>query len=234
MSEPRDSRSTPPGPADAPAGAGAVGFHEASGTTGAPGSDSERDYDSDVNVRAIVWTAVGVAVMTIVSAILMGWLMAGFNRFDKRHAPARQATPQAATPQAAPPMPRLQPAPVEEMDALRAEENLLLRHAGWVDRGQGTVRLPIDVAIDLIARRGLPRAAAAGSPADLTGGGMRPVPYEPSPGTLLLAPGEGMGRIGPPAAAPASQAGGVIQDQAAPSVSPLPPPPPPQRNRTPR
>jgi hypothetical protein len=39
---------------------------------------------------------------------------------------------------------------------LHAREDLLLEHYSWVDRNQGKVRVPIELAMQLIAERGLP------------------------------------------------------------------------------
>ena len=42
---------------------------------------------------------------------------------------------------------------------LHAREDLLLDHYTWIDRSKGTVRVPIERAMQLIAQRGLPVAA---------------------------------------------------------------------------
>ena len=42
-----------------------------------------------------------------------------------------------------------------------ARENAILGSYGWLDRKAGTVRIPIDRAMDLIAHRGLPATATA-------------------------------------------------------------------------
>jgi hypothetical protein len=43
-----------------------------------------------------------------------------------------------------------------DMEAFRASEDALLNNYGWVDRKQGIVRVPIDRAIELLARQGTP------------------------------------------------------------------------------
>ena len=57
------------------------------------------------------------------------------------------------------PTPRLQPddGNLDTAD-LHAREDLLLDHYSWVDRSKGTVRIPIERAMELIAQRGLPVA----------------------------------------------------------------------------
>ena len=54
------------------------------------------------------------------------------------------------------PTPRNYVVPGEDLAKLRAEENELLGSYAWLDKNSGTVRIPIERAIDLIAERGLP------------------------------------------------------------------------------
>jgi hypothetical protein len=55
------------------------------------------------------------------------------------------------------PTPRLQDDDGNEDTAdLHAREDLLLDNYSWVDRSKGTVRIPIERAMELIAQRGLP------------------------------------------------------------------------------
>jgi hypothetical protein len=46
----------------------------------------------------------------------------------------------------------------QDLTDLHGREDLLLSYYSWVDRGQGTVRIPIERAMELIAQRGLPVA----------------------------------------------------------------------------
>jgi hypothetical protein len=55
-----------------------------------------------------------------------------------------------------PPEPRLQTNPREDLRALRAREDAILNSYGWVDKKAGVVRIPIDEAIKLTVKRGLP------------------------------------------------------------------------------
>jgi hypothetical protein len=112
--------------------------------------------ESDVNIRAIfgfgaALLAVGVVVHVVILLL--------FNVLDAR---AKQQV-QAAYPLAAgqqeerlPPEPRLQIDPREDLAALRAKEDEVLRSYGWVDRNLGVVRIPIDRAMELTLERGLP------------------------------------------------------------------------------
>jgi hypothetical protein len=52
------------------------------------------------------------------------------------------------------------------MAKFRAEEEKRLRSYGWVDQQQGVAHIPIDRAIDALARKGLPmrESKPAGAP----------------------------------------------------------------------
>jgi hypothetical protein len=55
------------------------------------------------------------------------------------------------------PPPRLQSAPADDLAALRAREEATLRRFAWIDRSAGIVQIPIEAAMDLLARRGWPQ-----------------------------------------------------------------------------
>lgn len=48
----------------------------------------------------------------------------------------------------------------QDVADLHAREDLLLSNYSWVDQSKGTVRIPIERAMQLIAQRGLPVAPA--------------------------------------------------------------------------
>ncbi len=55
--------------------------------------------------------------------------------------------------------PRLQPKPANEIYDFRLRENAALDGYSWVDKGAGTVRIPIAEAMRLTVERGLPSRA---------------------------------------------------------------------------
>lgn len=61
---------------------------------------------------------------------------------------------------------------------LHQRENLLLDHYSWVNEKQGQVRIPIERAMELLAKQGLPVAPAAQQPKLMTGDS-RPVVTAP-------------------------------------------------------
>ena len=57
----------------------------------------------------------------------------------------------------------------QDMADLHAREDLLLDNYTWADESKGTVRIPIERAMELIAQRGLPVAPAVQTQASMTG-----------------------------------------------------------------
>ncbi|MGA2649208.1 MAG: hypothetical protein ABSF28_01735 [Terracidiphilus sp.] len=59
----------------------------------------------------------------------------------------------------------------QDVADLHAREDLLLENYTWVDKGQGKVRIPIELAMELVAKNGLPVAPDVNHAAALTGDG---------------------------------------------------------------
>ncbi len=57
----------------------------------------------------------------------------------------------------------------QDVADLHAREDLLLNNYTWVDQSKGTVRIPIEQAMQLIAQRGLTVAPAVNTQAPMTG-----------------------------------------------------------------
>jgi hypothetical protein len=57
----------------------------------------------------------------------------------------------------------------QDIADLHAREDLLLNNYSWVDQSKGTVRIPIEQAMQLIAQRGLPVAPSVETPKPMTG-----------------------------------------------------------------
>jgi hypothetical protein len=84
-----------------------------------------------------------------------------------------------------PPQPQLQKAPIQDLQEMRAAEDQLLNSYGWVDQSKGIVRVPINQAIDMLAKRGLPARpqtdapSAAASVSIPTEAGLGPKVHQP-------------------------------------------------------
>lgn len=107
----------------------------------------------DVNVRAVVWFAVGL----VVSAIVIHLALAGlWFLFAKQHPSPDPPSRIVLQPRVLAPAPRLQANPIPEMKQFRMTEQDKLNSYGWVDKQHGIARIPIERAMDLIVERGLP------------------------------------------------------------------------------
>lgn len=125
-------------------------------------------FDREIDLKSIFWTGLVLVLGTVVSCILMWYLLKGMRSYDERRDPPPSPI-SAAQQQPAPPEPRLQTTPEEDLRMMRAEEDALLGQPTWVDQGQGTARIPVDVAMEVIATRGLGPEVVGGNPGAAAG-----------------------------------------------------------------
>jgi hypothetical protein len=144
--------------------------------------DASLGYEgTDVKVRGIVVFLTSLGIFVVITALLCVVIGKGINYelakhdgpvtkwnhpVDVRNLGNLAANPdmqkQFATLANRFPTPRLQTDDgYEEIFVMHQKEDLLLDNYSWVDRGKGSVRIPIDRAMELIAERGLPVAPAA-------------------------------------------------------------------------
>jgi hypothetical protein len=120
------------------------------------------EFDREINLRGIAWTVGILLAVAVVVHLLIWGLLRGFDKLDDRRdvplTPIEAASPQ---PQDFP-LPRLQTLPEQDLRLVREEEDRLIGRAGWVNRQQGTLRVPLDVAIDVIAARGVDPSVVGG------------------------------------------------------------------------
>lgn len=139
---------------------------------------------SDVNVKALLGFVVIFIVFAIVTHIVL-WLMFRYYRgifHGETNAPLTGIRRSADAD--VPPEPRLQPfasndsrgvalapaasTPVTDLENMRRAEEEAQNKAAWIDQGQGRVRLPIEVAKQLIVQRGLPVNSGTAPPPTTT------------------------------------------------------------------
>jgi hypothetical protein len=150
------------------------------------GSDPGTGVDRDLPITGILGFAGGV-VGLCAAAALVCWLMFLAVRARLRGEDPPPSPLPAARVQPPPPGPRLQEDPVRDMDLYRVEQQTRLHSYGWADREAGTVRIPIDRAIDLMANHGA-RAALQEDPRGQD---------QPAPGEgLILQEAPGAGDVG--------------------------------------
>lgn len=145
-------------------------------------ADVHHEY-SDVNVRAILWWAVGLVIFAIVVHIAIYGHYAFMRKMerDPELLPISMVKDQGPK---LPPAPRLQPfpepdasgaasplrdRPPRDMAEMRRDQEKLLSSYGWVNEATGTAHIPIDRAIELQLQKGFPVAGAGGQPPTVPG-----------------------------------------------------------------
>ncbi len=123
-----------------------------------PADDSYEPYDVDVG--AILRWGVVLVVLVVVSA-LASWVF-----FDVLASYENARDPELA-PMAklrgleVPPEPRLQVAPNQDLQRMLGAEGATLSGYGWVDEKKGIVRVPVERAMELVLKDGLPTRPSA-------------------------------------------------------------------------
>jgi hypothetical protein len=107
---------------------------------------------TDFNLRYIVYFA--VALLVGLAVVLAGatWVFKTFIKRDEREQVVRSEVQPV---QVGPREPRLQIDPEQENQQYLAEQRRTLSTFGWVDRGNGIARIPIDRAMDIVAQERL-------------------------------------------------------------------------------
>jgi hypothetical protein len=151
------------------------------------------DYERrDIGIGGVLYFMVGLAV----AAIIIHFVIAGMYRYLEHHAEAQQKTisplvtnpardtrtlpPQFKTDsegtdyekylQQSFPSPQLETDERTQLNKVRlAEENTLSTY-DYVDKDAGTVRIPIDRAMDLVVQRGLPTRTQSADSAPVASG----------------------------------------------------------------
>ena len=120
-----------------------------------PGTDStsRRHEERDIQVRLIVLSGVGLVIVTAIVLLVADWL---FDDFAASRVKVQGPLAPLAETRPLPPEPRLQVAPAQDLQQMRAAEEAVLSSYGWGDQTAGFVRMPIDRALELILERGLP------------------------------------------------------------------------------
>lgn len=117
-------------------------------------ADPNHLYETeDFSPRGIRWFTAGMAVLAVAVLLLMGGLLWVLS--DGRLPRQGIVTPSAPAPNMSP-APDLQVASSRDYQEMRAAEEAQLHTYGWIDRQAGIAAIPIERAMELLARRGLP------------------------------------------------------------------------------
>jgi hypothetical protein len=115
----------------------------------------------DVNVRGIFKFLVVLSVILLCTALLCLGLFKHFFKVQDSRAPASPFSEIRQLPTG----PQLQVNPRQDLLRFRAEQKQSLESYSWENRDNGTVRVPIERAMELLLQKGLsvaPSAPAAG------------------------------------------------------------------------
>ena len=113
---------------------------------------------TDTGIGLIIWSTVGLVILTAISLLIVWGI---FNWFKHREELSHRAVSPMASPSQLPPEPRLQIKTDEQIIHLHESEEHILSSYAWVDQKTGVVRVPIDKAMDLLMKKGLPLKGAA-------------------------------------------------------------------------
>ncbi|HSY92741.1 MAG TPA: hypothetical protein VK812_15300 [Candidatus Binatus sp.] len=141
----------------------------------APNGGYER---TDIGVRGVLYFLAGLAVFGALAYLAAA---GAYSYLDKRsaaeqapvnplvtNAPADTRHISKDYPQGAFPNPKLEEDERGQLNGIRLNEEETLSTYDYIDKNAGTIRIPIDRAMDLISQRGLPvraQASAAAMPA---------------------------------------------------------------------
>ncbi len=121
---------------------------------GEPRHDDVRFERSDLSTRATVGILAGVLGGMWIIVGLLFFYFVYLEHYRARVSPPPLPIEAHGNPM--PPEPRLQRSPPQDLKSMRAREDWQLTHYSWVDKRQETVAIPIDRAIQIIAKRGIP------------------------------------------------------------------------------
>lgn len=116
----------------------------------------------DLSPKNIALFGLALAILLVVVVIVTYWLHEHYTIVQVR----TQAPPSPLSSAREPtPEPRLSVTPGEDVKALRAAEDSILKSYAWIDAKNGIVRIPVDRAIEILGQRGLPARAQNGAKA---------------------------------------------------------------------
>lgn len=124
--------------------------------------DHER---KDVDVISLLTILLVLLLSGTVILIVVTVLFHHFNKIEPSKTAGQANLPAVRAEEF--PQPRLEVKPGANLAELRSAEDADLNCYGWIDRNAGTIRIPIERAMQLILERGLPDVGAGKTPLSL-------------------------------------------------------------------
>lgn len=106
---------------------------------------------SDANIPLVVWTGVGILFTVVLCAVIVVFQY----RFELAMLPKK---PEGvfSTQGKLPPQPRLQAFPAKDLVEFQHQQASKAETFGWADKQAGVARVPVEKAMDMILKNGLP------------------------------------------------------------------------------
>ena len=118
------------------------------------GTDVGQGYElSDLNPGFIALFGIGL-VVAVALAVIVTSLFMRYRAFQ--HSRQETPVPRLAREREITPEPRLQVDASKELRQMRAAEDAALSSYGWVDKDAGILKIPVDRAMEILAKKGLP------------------------------------------------------------------------------
>jgi len=126
----------------------------------------------DLSPRAVFGFLTGLAVVAGILVLILLGMYKFLDRYEARNQPLQNplsSNTAADTRRVSDanvqkfPEPRLEQNERNEINEFRLREEQTLHSYGWVDQKAGTIHIPIDRAMELIAQRGLPTRQQSGT-----------------------------------------------------------------------
>lgn len=121
---------------------------------GEPDNERKGFEESDIQAWNVVLVGAGVLGGTLI-ALIIAALWASHLQHD-RVVSSPPALPIQAYGNPLPPQPQLRAHPAEDLKTLRARESQKINTYRWINQANGQVAIPIDLAMKLLAQRGIP------------------------------------------------------------------------------
>jgi hypothetical protein len=117
-------------------------------------TDLQASYErSDLRPGYIAFFGIALSVVLVISVVIASLIV---HYKTVQHARQDTPIPRLAREREATPGPRLQVEAHSELRQMRAAEDAALNNYGWVDKNAGIVRIPVDQAMEVLAKKGLP------------------------------------------------------------------------------
>jgi hypothetical protein len=131
-----------------------------------PHPDGDISHEADrVQARGIFGFALALVVLGLVIRFVLGLVM---QQFSKEESKLQGQRPPLFALDVDVPAPHLQGNPAAELSRLKAQSLDRLNTYGWVNREAGIAHIPIERAMDILAKSGLPKVAAPPNPSPET------------------------------------------------------------------